>query len=56
MEPITLGGGEHSNAGDIQEKTEQPCQICFDLDFCTEPEIGLKVLIGAFQFNYSTIL
>ena len=54
MEHITLGGGEHSN--EQRENWTTICQICFDLDSCTEQEVGLSGLISCLQLNYSIIL
>ena len=44
MEQMISGGGKRSNAG---ENWTTICQICFDLDSCTEQ--GVDGLIGPFQ-------
>ena len=48
---ITSGGGESANTRDIQEKIDNLCQICFDLDSCIEKGIGFNGFIGSFQLN-----
>ena len=54
MEPIISGGGEHSNAGGIQEISYQ--FVRYTSTWIPEQGVELDGLIDAFQLHYSMIL